>query len=70
MNKGKPSRNQRAAHFGDVFGYAVWRFFPRRGNAKKLLHESEGLPRAANGDDTPGGDPSGDFHSPPRGVSL
>jgi hypothetical protein len=44
MKNGKPSRNQKAAHFGDVFGYAVWRFFPRRGAAKKLL-ESEGLDR-------------------------
>lgn len=46
MHKGKPSRSQKAAHFGDVFGYAVWRFFPRRGNAKALLEEkSEGLQR-------------------------
>lgn len=43
MHKGKPSRSQKAAHFGDVFGYAVWRFFPRRGNADQLL-KSEGLP--------------------------
>jgi hypothetical protein len=43
MHKGKPSRSQKAAHFGDVLGYAVWRFFPRRGNAKALL--SEGVNR-------------------------
>lgn len=44
MHKGKPSRSQQAAHFGDVVGYAVWRFFPRRGNARDLL-PSEGLTR-------------------------
>jgi hypothetical protein len=44
MHKGKPSRDQKAAHFGDVLGYCVWRFFPRRGDARKLL-ESEGLAR-------------------------
>ena len=33
----KPSRVSTAAHFGDVVGYAVWRFFPRRGNAGRLL---------------------------------
>lgn len=43
MHNGKPGRNQKAAHFGDVLGYAVWRFFPRRGDARKLL--SEGLTR-------------------------
>jgi len=44
MHKGKPSRDSKAAHFGDVFGYAVWRFFPRRGDAGKLL-ASEGITR-------------------------
>jgi hypothetical protein len=39
MHKGKPSRNRTSAHFGDVIGYAVWRFFPRRGQAGKLLSE-------------------------------
>lgn len=43
MVKGKPSRNSTKAHFGDVLGYFVWRFFPRRGNAGKLL--SEGMQR-------------------------
>lgn len=43
LHKGKPSRSSRAAHFGDVLGYLVWRFFPRRGSASKLL--SEALPR-------------------------
>lgn len=43
MNRGKPSRRQNAAHFGDVLGYGVWRFWPRRGSASKLL--SEGLTR-------------------------
>jgi hypothetical protein len=56
MHKGKPSRRANAAHFGDVLGYAVWRFFPRRGNAKKLL-ESEGLQREQGdtGTDQPAG---------------
>lgn len=27
---GRPSRSSRSAHFGDVLGYAVWRFWPRR----------------------------------------
>lgn len=44
MFKGKPSRDQKAAHFGDVLGYAIWRFFPRRGAARKLL-ESESISR-------------------------
>lgn len=43
MKKGKPHRRENAAHFGDVLGYATWRFFPRRGTASKLL--SEGLTR-------------------------
>jgi hypothetical protein len=49
MHKGKPRRRENAAHFGDVLGYFTWRFFPRRGNAGKLL-ESEGLtlPREPN----------------------
>lgn len=42
---GKPSRNARAAHFGDILGYFVWRFFPRRGTASAML--SEGLKRTA-----------------------
>jgi hypothetical protein len=37
----KPSRDSKMAHFGDVLGYYVWRFFPRRGSARKLL-EAEG----------------------------
>jgi hypothetical protein len=49
MVRGKPSRNSRNAHFGDVVGYVVWRFFPRRGTASKLL-ESEGLTRDRPGD--------------------
>lgn len=44
MVRNKPSRNSRSAHFGDVLGYFVWRFFPRRGTARKLL-ESEGVAR-------------------------
>lgn len=40
---GKPQRRAGAAHFGDVIGYTVWRFFPRRGNLSRLL--SEGLQR-------------------------
>jgi hypothetical protein len=43
MKHGKPSRTSKAAHFGDVFGYAVWRFFPRRGVPSKLIDEL--LPR-------------------------
>ena len=62
MHKGRPSRDQKAAHFGDVVGHAVWRFFPRRGAAKKLL-ESEGLPRAQTEGfrELAGGDPVGGF---------
>jgi len=41
---GKPSRYSKSAHFGDVVGYACWRFFPRRGTASKLL-QSEVLTR-------------------------
>jgi hypothetical protein len=37
---GKPSRTAKAAHFGDVFGYAVWRLFPRRGVPSKLLDDA------------------------------
>lgn len=43
LHKGKPQRAAGAAHFGDVVGYTVWRFFPRRGSIGELL--SEGLPR-------------------------
>jgi hypothetical protein len=43
MKKGRPHRRENAAHFGDVLGYVCWRFFPRRGNANKLL--SEGIDR-------------------------
>lgn len=43
LKRGKPSRTAQEAHFGDVLGYLVWRFFPRRGSADKLL--SEALPR-------------------------
>lgn len=43
MHKGKPSRESKTAHFGDVLGYSIWRFWPRRGSAGKLL--SEGLQR-------------------------
>jgi hypothetical protein len=62
MHKGRPSRTEKAAHFGDVLGYAVWRFFPRRGDAKKLL-ESEALPRAQTEGfrELAGGDPVGGF---------
>jgi hypothetical protein len=62
MHKGRPSRDQKAAHFGDVVGYAAWRFFPRRGDAKKLL-ESEALPRAQTEGfrELAGGDPVGGF---------
>jgi len=45
MKKGKADRRGDAAHFGDVFGYACWRFFPRRGTASKLLDQL--LPPAA-----------------------
>lgn len=38
--QGKPDRRGDAAHFGDVLGYAGWRFFPRRGTASKLLEEA------------------------------
>lgn len=47
--KGKPSRSSTKAHFGDVLGYFVWRFFPRRGSADKLL-QSEGLERERDPD--------------------
>ena len=62
MHKGRPSRDQKAAHFGDVVGYAVWRYFPRRGDAKKLL-ESEALPREHTEGfaQLAGGDPLGGF---------
>lgn len=43
MRKGKPGRREDAAHFGDVLGYLVWRFFPRRGSALRLLEDS--MPR-------------------------
>jgi len=43
LKRGKPSRSAKEAHFGDVLGYLVWRFFPRRGSVSKLL--SEALPR-------------------------
>ena len=43
LKRGKPSRTAQEAHFGDVLGYLVWRFFPRRGSADQLL--SEALPR-------------------------
>jgi hypothetical protein len=33
MHRGRPSRAEKAVHFGDVLGHAVWRFFPRRGDA-------------------------------------
>jgi hypothetical protein len=63
MIKGKPSRRQDAAHFGDVIGYCVWRFFPRRGDAGKLL--SEGLERERTEGfrelGGAGGDPLGGF---------
>jgi len=36
----KPSRTAKAAHFGDVLGYAVWRFFPRRGVPSKLVDDA------------------------------
>lgn len=49
LNKnGKPDREGEPAHFGDVLGYAVWRFFPRRGSASALLEQSRAL--AAAGD--------------------
>jgi hypothetical protein len=69
MHKGKPSRSQKAAHFGDVLGYAVWRFFPRRGQAGKLLADPPSQPRRAANDDAGGGDEGG-FQSPPRGANL
>lgn len=37
---GKPDRRGDAAHFGDVLGYAGWRFFPRRGSASRLLEQA------------------------------
>jgi hypothetical protein len=40
MKHGKPSRSQNAAHFGDVLGYLVWRFFPRRGTARNIVDEA------------------------------
>jgi hypothetical protein len=43
MHKSKPSRDSNAAHFGDVLGYLVWRFFPRRGSTSKMV--SEAMPR-------------------------
>jgi hypothetical protein len=49
MKKGMPGRREGAAHFGDVMGYAVWRFFPRRGNAQRILDEmlpQQGLPES------------------------
>lgn len=32
--RGRAKKDVRAAHFGDVVGYAVWRFFPRRTTGK------------------------------------
>lgn len=46
MVKNKPSRDAKAAHFGDCLGYLVWRFFPRRGSAGKLADEN--LPRTGS----------------------
>lgn len=40
MKHGKPSRTQNSAHFGDVLGYLIWRFFPRRGNARNIVDEA------------------------------
>lgn len=66
MLRGRPSRNQRAAHFGDVAGYAVWRFFPRRGSASKMLSETLPRQRAAGYDDLEGGGPA----APPGALPL
>lgn len=33
---GMPSRSGKAAHGGDALSYAVWRFFPRRGETNKV----------------------------------
>lgn len=33
---GKPSRTSKHAHGGDCFSYAIWRFFPRRGEKTKV----------------------------------
>jgi hypothetical protein len=79
MHRGRPSRTEKAAHFGDVLGYAVWRFFPRRGAAKKLL-DSEALPREQTegsaswqgvirwGGDSRRTAQSGEFHGPSATV--
>jgi hypothetical protein len=40
MHKSKPSRTSNMAHFGDVLGYLVWRFFPRRGSPSKMVSEA------------------------------
>jgi hypothetical protein len=37
---GSGSWTAKAAHFGDVLGYAVRRFFPRRGVPSKLLYDA------------------------------
>lgn len=49
MRRGKPSRTADAAHFGDVLGYAVWRFWPRRGTGIVGM-QSEGIPRQRDED--------------------
>jgi hypothetical protein len=33
---GMPSRSAKAAHAGDAISYAIWRFFPRRGETNKV----------------------------------
>ena len=33
---GMPSRSAKWAHAGDAITYAVWRFFPRRGETNKV----------------------------------
>ena len=40
MKHGKPSRRSDSAHFGDCLGYLVWRFFPRRGAALKVIDDA------------------------------
>ncbi len=47
MHKFKPRRSEQAAHFGDVLGYLVWRFFPRRGSVGRLVDAE--MPRSSTG---------------------